>query len=124
MPLLAAWYERPGPAGEVLQVGEMADTEPRHGEVRGRLLRQRRLGRDRPDFPFWPMLFANLTIRLLGSDDFPQEAKRQAANDLNAAAREGALSIPIGEPSPLHRIAEAHERIDAGARQRVLLSIP
>src|SRR5205807_4161359 len=27
--------------------------------------------RDRPDFPFWPMLFANLTIRLLGSDDFP-----------------------------------------------------
>src|SRR3954453_10536871 len=80
--------------------------------------------RDRPDFPFWPMLFANLTIRLLGSDDFPQEAKRQAADDLTTAAQEGALSIPITEPSPLHQIAEAHERVDAGARKRVLLSIP
>src|SRR3954465_9281528 len=80
--------------------------------------------RDRPDFPFWPMLFANLTIRLLGSDDFPLEAKRQAADDLTTAAREGALSIPISQPLPLHHIAEAHERVEAGARKRVLLSIP
>src|SRR3954447_1217623 len=79
--------------------------------------------RDRADFPFWPMLFANLTIRLLGSDDFPDEAKRHAAADLTTAAQEGAVSIPIGEPLPLRSIAEAHERVDAGARQRVLLSI-
>lgn len=26
---------------------------------------------DRPAFPFWPMLFENVTIRLLGSDNFP-----------------------------------------------------
>jgi NADPH2:quinone reductase len=80
--------------------------------------------RDRPDFPFWPMLFANLTIRLLGSDDFPPAAKRQAAVDLTTAAREGALSIPSGDPLPLDRIAEAHERVDAGTRKRVLLTIP
>ena len=79
---------------------------------------------DRPAFPFWPMLFANLTIRLLGSDDFPPAAKRHAAEDLTAAARDGALSIPIGEPLPLHRIAEAHDRVDAGTRERVLLAIP
>jgi NADPH2:quinone reductase len=79
---------------------------------------------DRPDFPFWPMLFANLTIRLLGSDDFPHAAKRQAAADLTTAAREGALSIPIGDPLPLDQIAEAHDRVDAGTRRRVLLSIP
>src|SRR4051795_7140344 len=80
--------------------------------------------RDRPDFPFWPMLFANLTIRLLGSDDFPQAAKRQAAADLTTAARERALSIPIDEPLPLDRIAEAHDRVDARTRKRVLLAIP
>ena len=80
--------------------------------------------RDRPDLPFWPMLFANLTIRLLGSDDFPRAAKRQAAVDLTTAAREGALSIPIGDPLPLDRIAQAHDRVDAGTRQRVLLAIP
>ena len=78
----------------------------------------------RPTFPFWPMLFANLTIRLLGSDDFPLEARRQAAEDLTAAAREGALSIPIADPLPLDRIAEAHDRVDAGTRQRILLAIP
>src|SRR3954467_2190057 len=80
--------------------------------------------RDRPDFPFWPMLFANLTIRLLGSDDFPPAAKRQAAADLTSAASDGALRIPIGDPLPLERIAEAHDRVDAGARERVLLAIP
>lgn len=79
--------------------------------------------RDRPDFPFWPMLFDNVTLRLLGSDDFPAVAKQQAAADLTAAAGEGALSIPIGIPIPLDRTAEAHDRVDAGARQRVVVSI-
>jgi NADPH2:quinone reductase len=79
---------------------------------------------DRPEFPFWTMLFANITIRLFGSDDFPVEAKRQAASDLTAAAREGALSIPISDPLPLYDIAKAHNRVDAGTRERVLLSIP
>src|SRR4051794_14099563 len=41
----------------------------------------------RPDFDFWSTLFANLTIRLLGSDDFPPAAKRQAAADLTAAGK-------------------------------------
>ena len=78
----------------------------------------------RPDFDFWPMLFANLTIRLLGSDDFPAAAKQQAAVELTAAAQEGALRIPIEDPLPLARIADAHDRVDAGARRRVVLSIP
>ena len=79
---------------------------------------------DRPDFPFWPMLFDNVTIRLLGSDDFPPVAKQQAAADLTAAAEDGALSIAIGRPLPLERAIEAHGRVDAGTRDRVLLSIP
>src|SRR5438309_4998148 len=33
----AAWYERPGPAAEVLQVGEMTEPEPSPGEVRVRV---------------------------------------------------------------------------------------
>src|SRR3954447_8203455 len=78
----------------------------------------------RPDLDFWPMLFANLTIRLLGSDDFPAAAKHRAAADLTAAARDGALRIPIDEPLPLDRIAEAHDRVDAGPRNRVVLAIP
>jgi NADPH2:quinone reductase len=79
---------------------------------------------DRPDFPFWPMLFSNITIRLIGSDDFPAEAKQQAATGLTTAAAAGALNIRVGAPLPLERAAEAHDRVDAGPRERVLLAIP
>ena len=78
----------------------------------------------RPDFPFWPMLFDNVTIRLLGSDDFSAAAKQQAAAQLTTAAAQGALTIPVGKPIALGQAAEAHDRVDAGARDRVLLSIP
>jgi NADPH2:quinone reductase len=78
---------------------------------------------DRPRFLFWPMLFDNMTIRLLGSDDFPAEAKEQAAADLTAAARDGALSIPIADPLPLARIAEAHDLVEAGTRRRIVVAV-
>jgi NADPH2:quinone reductase len=35
--MIAAWYEKKGPAREVLQVGELPDTEPGPGEVRVRV---------------------------------------------------------------------------------------
>ena len=79
---------------------------------------------DRPDFPFWPMLFDNLTIRLLGSDDFPVGAKQQAAADLTEAARSGDLTIVASDPFPLDHAAAAHDQVDAGNRRRVLLALP
>jgi NADPH2:quinone reductase len=79
---------------------------------------------DHPGFPFWPMLFNNITIRLLGSDDFPAIAKQQAAADLTAAAGDGALSIPIEAVLPLEQAAPAHDRVDQGGRGRILLAIP
>ncbi|MEY9913231.1 NADPH2:quinone reductase [Catenulispora sp. MAP12-49] len=79
---------------------------------------------DRTELPFWPLLFANVTLRLLGSDDFPVEAKRQAARDLTAAAAIGALTVDAGDHYPLEEIAEAHDRVDAGGRGRVLVTIP
>ena len=69
------------------------------------------------------MLFDNVAIRLLGSDDFPTEAKRRAAADLTAAARDGALSMAIGTPLPLEQTAEGHDRVDAGTRSRVLIAV-
>ena len=53
---------------------------------------------DRPDFPFWPMQFDNITIRLFGSDDFSATAQQHAARDLTAAAGDQALKIAIGDP--------------------------
>lgn len=70
------------------------------------------------------MLFDNLTIRLLGSDDFPAEAKDEAARDLSRAAADGTLSIPIAEVIPLDQIVRAHQLLETGhPAGRVLLSI-
>jgi NADPH:quinone reductase len=81
--------------------------------------------KDRPELPFWPLLFANVTIRLLGSDDFPQAAKDAAARDLTNAAAQSALSVTVAEAFPLNRIAAAHELVESGkAPGRVLVSLP
>lgn len=78
---------------------------------------------ERPDLPFWPMLFDNITIRLLGSDDFPPDAKSAASVDLTTAAKDGVLSIRIGTVLPLAAITDAHDVVSSGAAGRVLLSI-
>jgi NADPH:quinone reductase len=80
---------------------------------------------DRPQLPFWPMLFSNVTIRLLGSDDFPAAAKGAAARDLTSAAAQSAVSAAVAEVFPLERIAAAHELIESGrAAGRVLVALP
>lgn len=78
---------------------------------------------DRPGLPFWPMLFDNVTIRLLGSDDFPVAAKRQAAADLTTAAAARALQVDVRALLPLDGVAEAHELVEAGTRARVLVDV-
>lgn len=80
---------------------------------------------DKPEVPFWPLLFNNVTIRLLGSDDFPAAVKQLAATDLTTAAGAGALTVDIARPHPLAAIAAAHDHVDSGPRNgRVLVSIP
>jgi hypothetical protein len=71
----AAWYERQGPASEVLQVGELQDPE------------------------------------------------QHAAQDLTDAARDRALAIKIGTPFSLDHVAEAHEHVDQGSQERVLVDV-
>ncbi|KPI07496.1 Alcohol dehydrogenase GroES domain protein [Actinobacteria bacterium OK074] len=79
---------------------------------------------ERTELPFWPLLFNNVTLRLLGSDDFPAAARRQAARDLTAAAATGDLTVDIGDRYPLEDVAKAHDRIDAGGRGRVVVTVP
>lgn len=77
-----------------------------------------------PRLPFWPLLFENVTIRLLGSDDFPGWAKRQAATDMVSALRAGRLRPEIAESFQLEDIAAAHEAVEhPTARGRVLVKL-
>jgi hypothetical protein len=62
---------------------------------------------DRPQLPFWSLLFANVTLRLLGSDDFPAQAKRQASPTLRRqppSARSRSASRPATRSGRLLRL--------------------
>jgi NADPH2:quinone reductase len=77
-----------------------------------------------PRLPFWDLLFKNVTIRLVGSDDLPEVAERRAVEDIAACLEAGVLRPRIGMRLPLERIAEAHEAVEGGrAGGRVILDI-
>jgi NADPH2:quinone reductase len=65
-----------------------------------------------PRIPFWLMVFKNLRVFFLGSDDFPAEAKVAATRDLNDALQAGWPGFEIGERVPLSEIARAHELVE------------
>jgi len=78
----------------------------------------------KPRLPFWELLFKNVTIRLVGSDDLPEEAERRAVEDIEAALAAGVLRPRIARRLPLERIADAHEAVDSGRTGgRVILDI-
>jgi NADPH2:quinone reductase len=69
-------------------------------------------GEPSPAVPFWPLVFKNIRLFFLGSDDFPAEAKAAAARDLNAALDAGWPGFEIGGRFPLSAVAEAHEYLE------------
>jgi len=78
-----------------------------------------------PRIPFWALVFKNIRVFFLGSDDFPAEAKAAAARDLNAALGAGWAGFEIDRRFPLSAIADAHEHLEErrGAG-RVVVTIP
>lgn len=65
-----------------------------------------------PAIPFWPLVFKNIRVFFLGSDDFPLEAKREAAQALTHASAEDWVGLPVGARFALDDIAEAHAFIE------------
>jgi len=77
-----------------------------------------------PKIPFWLMVFKNIRVFLLGSDDFPTEAKVAATRDLNDALQAGWRGFEIGERIPLSEIARAHELAEHPMRRgRVIVTV-
>ena len=77
-----------------------------------------------PAIPFWPLLFKNVRLFFLGSDDFPAKAKRAAARALNQALVDGWPGFDVAARFPLESIAEAHEAVEQGkVSGQVVLSL-
>ncbi len=78
----------------------------------------------RPEIPFWPLVFDNVRIDFLGSDDFPPEAKASAARELSASLAEGWRPFRTFDRYPLTNIAAAHEQVENGQPEgKVVLEV-
>jgi len=74
--------------------------------------------------PFWQMVFKNIGLFFLGSDDFAKDAKISAAHALNGALEAGWSGFEISERVPLAEIARAHELVEHPTRPgRVVVTL-
>ena len=67
-----------------------------------------------PAVPFTAMLLKDLTVRFVLIYEVPQAAREHAARDINRLIEAGKLKHQIAEVFPLARVADAHERMEAG----------
>jgi NADPH:quinone reductase len=65
-----------------------------------------------PEIPFWLLLFSNISIFFVGSDDIPADAKIEAAHAANHALASGWQGFEIAERFSLDNIAHAHEAVE------------
>lgn len=73
--------------------------------------------------PFWPLVFSNISIHFLGSDDFSQAAKQAAAQDLVQALSGGWQGLAIGEVYDLEEVAQAHLHVENRKPGRALVKV-
>ena len=73
--------------------------------------------------PFWPLVFSNISIYFLGSDDFNLASKQAAVHDLAEALAEGWQGLPIGKVYDLEEIAQAHLHIEDRKAGRSIVKI-
>lgn len=77
-----------------------------------------------PQIPFWQLLFKNVSIHLVGSDDMSDEIKMDAATALNRAIEAGWHVARVTARYALGDIARAHQDVERGVSDgRVILTL-
>ncbi len=76
-----------------------------------------------PALPFWPLVLLDATIRFVLVYTMTRQAHEEAVGGITAALSEGWLKHHIGLRLPLERIADAHERVEAGGTGKVVLEL-
>ena len=73
--------------------------------------------------PFWELVFKNVSIHFLGSDDFTADSKLNAAKGLVKLLGNGWKGLEIGEVYSLNEVAEAHLHIESRKKGRALVKV-
>ena len=77
-----------------------------------------------PEIPIWPLVFSNVSVFFVGSDDIPAQAKTEAAQAINQAFVAGWQGFDIAAQFSLDDIAKAHEFVESPTRSgRVIVTI-
>ena len=115
----------PGGVDHVVEVAFHANIEVDHQVLRDAgSIASYATGDPRPAIPFWNLVFKNLRLFFLGSDDFPLSAKREAGADLSAMLEASWEGYAIGDLFLLDDIASAHEAVERSrGRGRVVLDV-
>ena len=77
-----------------------------------------------PTCAVYPLMLKNATLRFVLVYDIPEEAKQQAARDVNALLAAGRLQHRIAVSLPLAEIASAHEAIERNTAQGCVIVRP
>ncbi len=67
-----------------------------------------------PKLPFYPMMFRNITVRLVLVYNMPESAKRQATTHITEYLEHDRFIHRVAAIHPLEDIAKAHETIERG----------
>jgi NADPH2:quinone reductase len=77
-----------------------------------------------PVLPFYPMMYKDLTVRMIIVYAMPDSAKDHAVADINSALAQGWLRHRVARTMPLEDIAVGNEIVEAGdVRGAVILNI-
>lgn len=78
-----------------------------------------------PSVPFWPLVFQNIRVCFLGSDDFTHRQRTTAVRAINQLLGAGWQGIHIDRHFPLAAVIQAHQRVERqSGHGRVLLDLP
>jgi len=85
-------------------------------------------GGDDVTLPIRPLMLTNARVQFVLLYTAPEEAKRHAVEDIDAAVLDGAVRVGEGAGLPLHhfpldRAHEAHAAVEAGAVGKVLIDL-
>lgn len=77
-----------------------------------------------PVFPYYPLAYKGVNLRLVQGFNLPRAARAAAIADLDRWCSEGRLEHAIGAVFPLERIADAHEAVETkGVIGKVIVSV-
>jgi NADPH:quinone reductase len=119
--LLAANGGRPVDRVVEVEFGLNIEAVARALRPRGRIVTYGSALRQRPELPFYPLLFKGARLEFMLVYLLEGRERAAAVGHLHRALAEGALAVPLHARFPLREVAGAHRAVEAGRRSGAVI---